>query len=289
MTQLATTNGNGRKNLAADVSDLRKQLQAKRESIFAAAAEHVKPERFIELVARSCIANPELIACTRVSLFESAAEAARLGLELGGVLGQAYLIPFRNKGILEAQLVPGYKGYKELAYRSGNVAIIDAGTVRMGDRFSYMRGTTQWIKHRPSDDAGGEWTHCWAFAKTALGESIVEVMSKARIEAHRDKFAKGWKRAGSVWIANPEAMGEKTCLHRVSRRLPLSSEAQTLVERGEYIDAGINPGIPNLESGDEPPTDDIDDLKRELSHDDDPFGDPLSSLPEEKSQRELEA
>lgn len=223
---------NGAIVVAQRANDLRRQLTERRNAIFSAAASHIDPDRFIECVARSCIATPQLLDCNVATLFTSAAEAARLGLELGGVLGQAYLVPYSG----EAQLVLGYKGYKELAYRSDKVSVIDAGTVHKGDEFRWSRGTNQFIDHIPSDDATDEWIRCWAFAKTIHGEPIVSSMSKSQIEAHRNRFSKGWNRKGSAWLSNPEAMGRKTCLHNVSRLLPLSPEYQQLVERSEYID-----------------------------------------------------
>jgi recombination protein RecT len=232
---MSGSNGNGKSiALAQRANDLRRQLQSKerRDAIFSAAASHINPDRFIECIARSCLATPSLFDCNPASLFISAAEAARLGLELGGVLGQAYLVPYSG----EAQLVLGYKGYKELAYRSDKVSVINAGTVYEGDEFEWCRGTEEFIRHKPTDLPSTKWTHCWAFAKTIHGEPIISVMSKAQIEAHRNRFAKGWNRPGSAWLSNPESMGQKTQLHRVSRLLPLSPEIQQLVERSEYID-----------------------------------------------------
>lgn len=229
---MANGNGNGAMIVAQRANELRAKLTERKDAIFSAAASHIKPERFTELVVRSCIANPALLDCNMVTLFTSAAEAARLGLELGGVLGQAYLVPYSG----EAQLVLGYKGYKELAYRSDKVSIINAGTVYAGDEFEWCRGTSEFIRHKPKDGATDDWTHCWAFAKTIHGEPIISVKDKAKIEAHRNRFSKGWNRKGSAWLSNPEAMGRKTCLHEISRLLPLSPEFQQLVERSEYID-----------------------------------------------------
>ena len=232
---MAGSNGNGNGSamvVAQRANQLRAKLLERKDAIFSAAASHINPERFVELVARSCIATPQLLDCNMATLFTSAAEAARLGLELGGVLGQAYLVPYSG----EAQLVLGYKGYKELAYRSDKVSVINAGTVYKGDEFEWCRGTEEFIRHKPQDAASTDWTHCWAFAKTIHGEPIISVKSRAQIEAHKERFAKGWNRKGSAWLSNPEAMGRKTCLHEVSRLLPLSPEFQQLVERSEYID-----------------------------------------------------
>jgi phage RecT family recombinase len=68
-------------------------------------------------------------------LFNSAMSAAVLGLEVDGVTGQAYLIPFAGK----AQLVIGYKGFNTLAARSG--ITITGAVVREGDEFDFELGS----------------------------------------------------------------------------------------------------------------------------------------------------
>ena len=72
-------------------------------------------ERLIRTVMVSVERLPKLMECDRQSLFNAAMSAACLGLEVDGVTGQAFLIPFAGK----AQLVIGYKGYSTLAARSG--------------------------------------------------------------------------------------------------------------------------------------------------------------------------
>jgi hypothetical protein len=77
--------------------------------------------------------------------------AAVLGLEVDGVTGQAYLIPFAGK----AQLVIGYKGFNTLAARSG--ITITGAVVREGDEFDYELGSNGYVRHKPllnGKDAG---------------------------------------------------------------------------------------------------------------------------------------
>jgi len=51
--------------LSTQVESLRGELEKRRETIFAAAAQHIRPERFLEQVARACIKQPNLRECTR--------------------------------------------------------------------------------------------------------------------------------------------------------------------------------------------------------------------------------
>jgi recombination protein RecT len=239
--------------LSTQIESLRTELEAKKDNIFSAAAVHIRPERFIEQVARACIKNTQLLECTRASLFMSAAQAASLGLEIDGVLGHAYLVPFRNKGTLEAVLVPGYLGLKELAYRSGMISSLEYAAVYPDDEFDYEKGTSPWLKHKPSDSAAnGSATHVYAIIKTTTGGVIFEVMSWAQVEKHRNKFAKGIDRRDSPWNTNPLAMALKTVLRKALKLAPLNPELQRLMQHEELAEQ------PSFPSGTEAPVEDLD-------------------------------
>lgn len=263
--------------LSTQVESLRTELEAKKENIFAAAAQHIRPERFMEQVARACIKNTQLLECTRSSLFVSAAQAASLGLEIDGVLGHAYLVPFRNKGILEAVLVPGYLGLKELAYRSGMISSLEYAAVYLDDEFDFEKGTKQFLKHKPSDSSAQSTpTHVYAIVHTTTGGTIFEVMSWAQVEKHRDKFAKGTKRADSTWNTNPVAMALKTVLRKALKLAPLSPELQRMMQHEEYEEQA------GFQSGMEAPVEDLDAAVELLDAPAPPYpGRPSDPTPEE--------
>lgn len=250
------------------IDQFRADLKDKQETLLATAPAHINSARFLELAARSCIGNPKLLDCSRASLFTSVAEAATLGLDLDGVLGQAYLVPYGR----EATLVPGYKGIKELAYRSGKVSIFDWAIVRPDDEFEYRKGTEQFLNHSPCDGVSSDYTHVWAMGVTVDGGKRFEVMSKEQVCTHRDKYAKGWQRKGSAWTTNPEAMALKTVATKVMKLLPLSTEAQRLIERATHIETvPFDEG--ELLDGDTTPAEDLDQL-----------ADSLEPSPEEQEQ-----
>lgn len=240
-------------SLVTQVETLRGELEAKKENIFAAAAQHIRPERFIEQVARACINNPDLLTCTRPTLFMAAAEAASLGLEIDSVLGHAYLVPYKNKGIKEVTLIPGYLGLKELAYRSGKITGITGEPVYIDDDFGWEYGTEHFLQHKPSDSAAASSpTHVYALVRIAGGGKEFKVMSWAQVEWHRNKYAKGWERAGSAWKTSPIAMGIKTALRKTLKLCPLSPELQSLLQREDIIEQPVFP------SGTEAPVEDLD-------------------------------
>lgn len=67
----------------------------------------ITPERFTRMVLSAISVNPTLGSCTPQSFLGAMMSAAQLGLEPNTPLGQAYLIPYRNKGIDEVQFQIG--------------------------------------------------------------------------------------------------------------------------------------------------------------------------------------
>lgn len=67
----------------------------------------ITPERFTRMTLSALSVNPKLGACTPKSFLGAMMSAAQLGLEPNTPLGQAYLIPYRNKGVDEVQFQIG--------------------------------------------------------------------------------------------------------------------------------------------------------------------------------------
>ena len=103
----------------------------------------ITPERFTRMVLSAISVNPQLGACTPQSFLGAMMNAAQLGLEPNTPLGQAYILPYRNKGVLEAQFQIGYKGLIDLAYRSGEVEVIQSHVVYENDEFECEYGLAE--------------------------------------------------------------------------------------------------------------------------------------------------
>ena len=118
-------------------------LEKQKAQLAAALPRHMHADRMIRLACTEFAKNPMLQDCTPVSVFGSIIQASQLGLEIG-VLGQAYLIPFKKnfkvggewKSQMECQFIPGYKGLIALARRSGEVTSIETNIVYDQDKFS---------------------------------------------------------------------------------------------------------------------------------------------------------
>ena len=128
----------------------------------------ITPERFTRITLSALSTNPKLADTTPMSFLGAMMTAAQLGLEVNTPLGQAYLIPFKNKGILECQFQLGYKGLIDLAYRSGEVSIIQAHTVYENDDFVYELGLNPKLEHVPATENRGDPIFFYAVFKTKV-------------------------------------------------------------------------------------------------------------------------
>lgn len=184
----------------------------------------ITPERFTRITMSALSANPDLQQTTPQSFMGAMMTAAQLGLEPNTPLGQAYLLPFKNKGVLECQFQLGYRGLIDLAYRSGEVQIIQAHEVCENDQFEFSFGLDPQLKHVPARENRGEPTHYYAMFKTRDGGYGFEVMSVADIRAHAKKFSKAYSSGFSPWATNFSEMAKKTVLKKVLKYAPLKSD-----------------------------------------------------------------
>ena len=140
----------------SSISDLIKVMEPE---IKKALPSVITPERFTRMVLSALSSNPKLAVCTPQSFLGAMMTAAQLGLEPNTPLGQAYLIPYKNKGTDEVQFQIGYKGLLDLAYRSGQVSTVQAHTVYENDQFDYQYGLDPKLEHVPAKTDRGAATH----------------------------------------------------------------------------------------------------------------------------------
>jgi recombination protein RecT len=196
------------------------------------AAQHMKPERMMRLMANAIRTTPKLGQCEPLTLLGSMMTCASLGLEPNTVLGHAYLIPFENrkKGVTEVQLVLGYTGMVDLARRSGHVVNIHADVVYEADDFSFEYGSNQHLKHIPAGERSKP-IYAYCHAKLTDGEAFI-VLPYAEVLKVRDssqgyKTAKKYGKTDTPWIAHEHQMARKTAVRALFNELPISVEKVT--------------------------------------------------------------
>ncbi len=224
--KVATTNNSEKKTLQSFVKSMEGEIKKALPSV-------ITPERFTRMVLSAISTNPKLATCTPKSFLGAMMSAAQLGLEPNTPLGQAYLIPFKNKGVDEVQFQIGYKGLIDLAYRSGEVELVQAHIVYSNDTFECEFGLDPKLVHKPAESDRGEPIKVYAMFKTKSGGYGFEVMSMDDIKKHADKYSQAYKRGFSPWQTNFEEMALKTVLKKTLKYAPLKSDfAKAVVQDG---------------------------------------------------------
>lgn len=184
----------------------------------------ITPERFTRMALSAINNTPKLAECTQMSFLAALMNAAQLGLEPNTPLGQAYLIPYQNKGTLECQFQLGYKGLINLAYRNEQLQTIQAQCVYSHDVFAYEIGLDATLVHKPTLEDRGELIAVYALFKLCNGGYGFEVMSKHDIDAHAQKYSKAVSSAYSPWNTAYNEMAMKTVVKKLLRFAPLKSD-----------------------------------------------------------------
>ena len=186
----------------------------------------ITPERFTRMTLTAVRTTPGLAECDKMSFLAAMMSAAQLGLEPNTPLGQAYILPFKNnkKGITEVQFQIGYKGLIDLAYRSGEVELVQAQCVYENDTFECEYGIEPKLKHIPADKNRGDLVKVYAMFRTKSGGYGFEVMSVDDIRQHAQKYSKAYGSQYSPWKTSFEEMAKKTVLKRVLKYAPLKSD-----------------------------------------------------------------
>lgn len=202
----------------------------------------ITPERFTRMTLTAVRSTPGLAACEPKSFLAAMMSAAQLGLEPNTPLGQAYLIPFKNnkKGITEVQFQIGYKGLIDLAYRSGEVEVVQAQCVYEHDKFECEYGIEPKLRHVPADGERGKLIKIYAMFRTKSGGYGFEVMSIKDIEDHAKKYSTSYNSSNSPWKSNFEEMAKKTVLKRVLKYAPLKSDFVRSVVQDETVKTDLS-------------------------------------------------
>ncbi len=189
---------------------------------------------FITSVLQIVASNEYLTKADPYSIYHSAAVAATLDLPINNQLGFAYIIPYNQKVngnyIQVAQFQIGYKGYKQLALRSGQFKIMNATDVREGEIVKIDRRTGEiefkWIQDEKERDKLPVIGYL-SYFELHNGYSKQLYMSVEKIEKHAKKYSQTYKKNYGVWKDDFESMAMKTVTKlNLSKDAPLSVEMQ---------------------------------------------------------------
>jgi recombination protein RecT len=221
------------------LDSLLKTLESRRTVLEAALPKVMTADKLLALGHVAITANPAILQCSTLSIIQSLTVAAQLGLNPTGVLGSAYIVPYKNKhtGKFEATLIPGYRGLMELAIRSGMVTSLESRLVREGEQFEMQWGTSPFIKHIPytTIPEGIAIVGCYAIARKGdVWQG--DYMDRAELELIR---ARSRAKQSGPWVTDTNEMYRKTVVRRLCKYLPLSSEMATALSMEDALEQGV--------------------------------------------------
>ena len=242
---------------AATIRDL---LHRQKDQLVAALPKHMDVEKVLRVAMTSIQSNPVLLQCDQMSLVKALMEASQLGLVTDGILGYAYLVPYKVKGIYKAQLQIGYRGFLDLAYRSGKISSIYAIIVRENDDYDYSEGLERTLMHKPSPKMG-ELIAAYAVVKYKDGASDFEWMWKAEIDAIRRQSKASEK---GPWATHYTEMARKTPIRKLAKRLPLQTEKDEPIAKYAVEDEYRDQGLMDVDMIEEKTTISIEEMKKDI-------------------------
>lgn len=204
--------------------------------------------------------DEKLLQCNPNALMAEALKAASLHLPLNKQLGQCYILPFKNKGVMTPTLIVGTRGYLQLAMRTGKYATINSDTVYEGELRGYdkVTGELDLSGTRISNTPIGYFAYMKmknGFSKL-LYMSLDEVCIYAKQYSPTVKFsqnvtaeslkemaltqAKKGNAEGVGWYSNFESMALKTVLRRLLSKwgeLSIENNDITMIDEAPSAEA----------------------------------------------------
>ena len=169
---------------------------------------------FVSSILAVVNSNPKLQECSVNSILSAAGIAAALKLPINPSLGFAFIVPYKG----QAQFNLGYKGFVQLALRSGLYRTINAGAVREGQIKDIDFVTGEIVRgEKISDEIIG---YC-AYMELVNGFHKSLYMTVEEIKMHAEKYSQSFaydlrsNRKSSVWSTNFDAMAKKTVLKKL--------------------------------------------------------------------------
>ena len=228
-----------------------------------------RARRFVSAITSAVAVNPALQECEAGTILAGALLGESLNLSPSPQLGQYYLVPFKSKAkydrqgnllspeVVKAQFVLGYKGYIQLALRSGAYADLDVMDIKQGEYLGKdpMTGKPRFSFIEDDDERDRlETIGYMAYFEYLNGFRKVIYWSREKMLSHADKYSPAFSakafqdirdgkiaekdmwRYSSFWYKNFDDMSKKTLLrHIISRWGVMSLEMQTAFERDSSV------------------------------------------------------
>ena len=201
------------------------------QNLFADALNENK-DRFLASIIDLYNGDTYLQGCNPKEVAMEALKAATLNLPINKSLGYAYIVPFKNKGKLTPQFQIGYKGYIQMAQRSGQYKALNAGIMYEGMdiKRDFLRGTFEIIGEPKSDKVIGY----FAYFQLLNGYEKAVYMTKDEVTEHAKRYSQSYGSDYSPWKKQFDEMAQKTVIKRLlSKYGVLTTEFQDAIKEEE--------------------------------------------------------
>ncbi len=208
----------------------------------------VTPARLTRTVLTEFRKIPLLAKCDPSSFYRAVMTCAELALIPGRSLGLCWILPFKDKGKLQATFVLGYPGAASLAWRSNMMETMSARVVYADEPFKIRGGTDEAIEHEPAT--------IWAPDRDVLGfyatlrvkaaeRSMFHWMPLGEVLHFRDQYVRA---KSGPWFEKPQDngfrwMAQKTCFKQVAKLGPRSDEMQGAWNADDQGTMGLPPEL----------------------------------------------
>jgi recombinase, phage RecT family len=200
-------------------------------------------EGFITSIVSAVQANPALQECSKQSILAAALLGEGLKLSPSPQLGHYYMVPFRNnrQGTVEAQFQLGYKGYLQLAIRSGQYKKINVLAIKEGELIRFNPLEEEIEVNLIDDEVARENADTigyYAMFEYLNGFKKAIYWSREKMEAHAAKYSKGYatKKGYTFWERDFDSMALKTMLRQIISKWGIMSiDMQTAYEADQAV------------------------------------------------------
>ena len=202
---------------------------------------HERKGEFVSNLTAIVANNANLQECEPYTLMFAALKATALSLPIEPSLGMAHVIPYKNKkrGVMEAQFQLGYKGFQQLALRTGQYKSINTTDVREGEIGKRNRLTGEIEFNFIEDEEKRLKTPVIGYVnyfKLLNGFESIFYMSKEEMEAHAMHYSQTYRsttsyiKENSRWTLDFDAMARKTVIKlNLSKNGVLSTELKDAI------------------------------------------------------------
>ena len=247
-----------------------------------------KGQQFITAIISAVSTNPQLAECDHSTILSAALVGQALNLSPSPQLGQYYMVPFNDnkRGCKVAQFQIGYKGYIQLAIRSGYYKKLNVLAIKEGELVKYDALNEDIEVKLIEDEEEREKAPTigyYAMFEYLNGFRKTLYWTKKHMEAHAEKYSMGYKahKGYTFWEKDFDGMAYKTMLRQliskwgimsVDMQKAMESDMAEIKEDGtyEYVDNEFEVTEPVQEEL-QPEQQPVTEEQNQITNEDDPF------------------